>query len=175
MKKFVLLFVILAAVACQQREEPRSGGQFPAGSIRSQEEVRLLQDIVRQDPGNVNAWIQLGNLLMDTSRFGEAVDAYQKALAIDPKNVDVRVDIGTCYRNSGKPELAAQEYRKALELNPNHLNGRKNLAIVLAYDLRDSQQAIKEFEMYLKTAPNAPDAENVKREIERLKTATPFR
>jgi tetratricopeptide (TPR) repeat protein len=108
---------------------------------------------------------------MDTSRFSEAVEAYQKALDIDPKNVDVRVDMGTCYRKLGKPDVAVKEYRKALELDPQHLHALKNLGIVFAYDLHDSKEAVKAFEKALAIAPNDPDAERLKQEIQKLKAA----
>jgi len=167
---FVLLSLIIAGCQ-QQKEEPKSKPQFPAGPIQAQDTLRLAQEAVRADPKNVNAWIQLGNMLMDASRFNEAVDAYQKALEIDPKNVDVRVDMGTCYRNSGKPDIAVKEFRKALEINPNHAFGHLNLAVVLAGDFKDKAQAIKEFEKYLQVAPNASNAEQIRQEIQKLKTS----
>jgi len=173
MKK-ILYFVLLSLVIAgcqQQKEEPKSQPQFPAGPIHSQDTLKLAQEAVKADPKNVNAWIQLGNMLMDTSRFNEAVEAYQKALEIDPKNADVRVDMGTCYRNSGKPDIAVKEYRKALEINPNHAFGHLNLAVVLAGDLKDKSQAIKEFEKYLQLAPNAQNAEQIRQEIQKLKTS----
>jgi len=92
-------------------------------------------------------------------------------LDIDPKNVDVRVDMGTCYRKLGKPDVALKEYRRALELNPNHLFALKNMGVVFAYDLRDADQAVKAFEKALALAPNAPDAEQLKQEIQKLKAA----
>ena len=125
-----------------------------------------------KDPHNGKAWIRLGNLLMDTNRFGEAIDSYQKALDIDPGNVDVRVDMGVCYRNTGKPEIAVKEFRKAIEINPSHVNAHKNLAIVLAYDLHDSAGAAKEFEKSLQLEPNAPDAARIKNEIQKLRAST---
>lgn len=165
----LLMFVF---TACQQKEEPKAQYQFPAGGAApTQDDMRLLQEAVKADPSNVNAWIKMGNQMMDTNRFADAVDAYTKALALDPKNVDVRVDLGTCYRNTGKPDVAVKEYRKALETDHNHLNAHKNLGVVLAYDLRDRASAIKEFEAYLKLAPNAPDAAEIRREIEGLKSA----
>lgn len=172
MKKILvfLLLLLTVATACQSKEEPKSQSQPPAGMLYTENELKLLQDIVKKDPGNLNAWISLGNLLMDSSRFNEAVDAYQKALAIDPKNVDVRVDMGTCYRNSGKPDIAVREFRKALELNPNHPYGHMNLGVVLAYDLKDNVQAIKEFERYLQLAPNSPNAYQLRMEIQKLKS-----
>lgn len=171
MKKLIVFLLLLAvAVSCQRKDEPKSQSQPPADMIHTQNELKLLQDAVKADPGNPNAWISLGNLFMDSSRFDEAVEAYQKALAIDPRNVDARVDMGTCYRNSGKPDLAVREYRKALELNPNHPLGHMNLGIVLAFDLKDNAQAIKEFERFLQLAPNSPNADRIRAELQRLKS-----
>jgi tetratricopeptide (TPR) repeat protein len=108
--------------------------------------------------------------MMDTQKFNEAVSAYAKALELDPKNVDVRVDYGTCLRNSGKPEDAVREYKKALELNPNHMNANVNMGVVLEYDLKDYKQALKSFEKALQIQPNAPNAPQLKAEVEKLRT-----
>jgi Tfp pilus assembly protein PilF len=45
------------------------------------------------------------------------------------------------------------------------------MGVVLAYDLRDPNQAVKMFEKALEIDPNAPDAERLKQEIQKLKTA----
>jgi cytochrome c-type biogenesis protein CcmH/NrfG len=173
MKKIVVfvLFSLIIAGCQQQKEESKPKPQVPAGTIQTQDALKLAQEAVKADPKNVNAWITLGNILMDTSRFTEAVDAYQKALEIDPKNADVRVDMGTCYRDSGKPDIAVKEYRKALEINPNHALAHMNLGVVLAYDMKDKTQAIKEFEKYLQLAPNAPNAGQIRQEVQRLKSS----
>jgi tetratricopeptide (TPR) repeat protein len=173
MKK-VMVFVLFSLIiaGCQkQKEEPKAMPQLPSGPIMAQDTLKLAQEAVKADPKNLNAWIQLGNMTMDMSRFNEAIDAYQKALELDPKNVDVRVDMGTCYKNIGKPDVAVKEYRKALEINPNHPYGHMNLAVVLSGDLKNRAEAIKEFEKYLQVAPNAPNAEQVRQEIQKLKAA----
>lgn len=168
MKKIIVVMVmVLLAASCKQKEEPKY--QFPAGNVQPQEDTKLLEDFVKKEPGNVDAWIKLGNAQMDSRHFSEAIGAYQKALAINPKNVNVMVDLGTCYRNSGRPAEAIKEYGKALEIDPGHLMARKNLGIVLAFDLQDKAQAIKEFEKYLELAPNAQDAGQVRQTIQALK------
>jgi tetratricopeptide (TPR) repeat protein len=172
MKKIIVFMMLsLTIAACKQKEEPKPQFQAPPGQMQMQSDLRLAQEAVRADPKNVNAWIQLGNMSMDMARYSEAIEAYQKALEIDPRNVDVRVDMGTCYRNTGKPDIALKEYKKALEMNPNHAMGHLNMGIVLAYDINDKAQAINEFEKYLQFAPNAPNAGQIRQEIEKLKTS----
>lgn len=171
-KLFIAFALVIFAVAGCQKEEPKSGYQFPTGpggTAQSIDQEKMLKEILSKDPKNLNALINLGNMMMDSSRFSEAVDAYQKALDIDPKNTDVRVDMGTCYKNMGKPDIAVKEYRQALEVNPKHLHAIKNLGIVYAYDLHDKKEAVKAFEKALEIAPNDPDAERVKQEIQKLK------
>lgn len=182
MKKvcIVLCLVSLVLFGCRQKEEPKpqfqppvGQGQLPpagiGGPVQGVDTVKLLQDALKKDPKNLGAWIDLGNIMMDTHRFNEAIDAYAKALEIDPKNVNVRVDMGTCYRNIGKPDVAVKEYKKALEYDPNHINGHKNMAVVLAYDIKDYKQAVKEFEKVLTLQPHGPDTGAIKAEIEKLK------
>ena len=172
MKKIIAcMMLVLTVFACQQKEEQKTHDHLPLAPLQAQDDLRIIQEVTKNDPGNVNAWIKLGNTLMDSARYSEAVDAYQKALDIDPKNVDVRVDMGTCYRNSGKPDVAIKEFKKAIEINPKHINAHKNLAVVLAYDFRNKEEAIREFEKTLQLAPNDPDAEQLKQEIQRLKSA----
>jgi cytochrome c-type biogenesis protein CcmH/NrfG len=178
MKKISLaIFIALLAVyGCQQKDEPKPQFQPPigqpgqSGPVQGFDQAKILQEAVQKDPKNLNAWIQLGNLMMDTQKFNEAVNAYAKALELDPKNVDVRVDYGTCLRNSGKPEDAVREYKKALELNPNHMNANINMGVVLEYDLKDYKQALKSFEKALQIQPNAPNAPQLKAEVEKLRT-----
>jgi len=172
MKRTVIaaLIAISLVAACKNKEEPTGPQQQGQGNLmQSMEEVKFLQDLVRREPGNLDGWIKLGNVLMDNSRFGEAADAYEKALAIDPKNPDVRVDLGTCYRNSKNPLKAVEEYRKAIATNPNHVNAHKNLGVALAYDLNETSQAIAEFEKALALAPTATDAQQLRMTIAQLK------
>ncbi|MBA4374117.1 MAG: hypothetical protein C0402_14805 [Thermodesulfovibrio sp.] len=187
MKKLGVVVVIsMLMFGCQNKDEAKPQYQFPSGggsapggpvgggpiqggAMQGQDELKMLKEAAAKDPKNVQVWIRMGNLSMDSGRFQEAVDAYQEALKLDPKNVDVRVDMGTCYRNTGKPDIAVKEYRKAIELNPNHLNAHKNMGVVLAYDLGDKAQAIKAFEKVLQIAPNSPDAGPIQQEIQKLK------
>lgn len=174
MKKIIvsIALALIAVAGCtQQKQEQKGPGASPPGAAQmvTPGEMRLLEEAAKANPKNAGAWAALGNALMDSGRFSEAIDAYKKSLDIDPKNVDVRVDMGTCYKNIAKPELAIEEYRRALKINPNHPFAHRNSGVVLAFDLHDKAQGIKEFEKYLALAPNAPDAGQIRHTIEQLK------
>ncbi|HEX8947984.1 MAG TPA: tetratricopeptide repeat protein [Dissulfurispiraceae bacterium] len=176
MKKLIVLAIaIMLAAGCQQKQEPKSaqvqypGGQPVPNQAQTEQELKAVQEVITKDPHNVNAWVKLGNLLMDNSRFNEAIAAYQNALSINPKNIDVRVDLGTCLRSAGKPDLAAVVFKQAIELNPKHAIAHRNLAVVLAYDLKDKSGGIREFEKYLELAPYAPDAFQIRQAVAEMK------
>lgn len=166
------LMMIAMLGACQNKSADVPVTQGNAGGqvmVNIENDIKILQDIIKKDPKSADALIKLGNLLMDNSRFAEAVDAYGKALEITPNDVNVRVDMGTCYRRLGKLDITVQEYRKALAIDPNHLNAHLNLAVVLAYDFNDKKGGIAELEKYLELAPNAPNVPQIKEEIAKLK------
>jgi tetratricopeptide (TPR) repeat protein len=176
MKKTICILAVALAVfflGCNRGDENRPLGQsdFEARKVLSyNEEAKVLQSVLKDDPENLAALIKLGNLSMDMKRFPEAIDAYSKALEIDPANVDVRVDMGTCYRNSGRPDVALEEYGKALAYNPKHANAHLNTGVVFLYDFGKKDEAIAAFEKFLEAAPNAPNAAAIRQEIERIKT-----
>jgi len=163
----IVLAMTIGAFGCQQRKEEQTPVTY-VPPVPSQTEISQLEQAAKTSPKNKEGWINLGNMLMDSQRFNEAIDAYQKALALDPKNVPVRVDMGTCYRGIGKFDKAVEEYRKALKIDPNFPNAHRNLAVVLATDLHDNKQAIPEFQKYLDLVPNAPDAVTIRQTIQML-------
>ena len=163
------LFMVIANFACQQRQEQKQQPvTYTPASPPAQMQIDQLQLATKQSPKSAPAWIDLGNALMDSQRFAEAAEAYDKALALDPKNVNVMVDQGTCYRNIGKFAKAVELYRKAIKIDPGFPNAHRNLGIVLSADLHKNKEAIKEFQRYLEILPNAADAEPIRQSIRAL-------
>jgi tetratricopeptide (TPR) repeat protein len=176
MKKTVnilsILFVVTVFLGCQQKQEQKQQPMtFTPAAPPAQMQIDQLQLAAKQSPKSAPAWISLGDALMDTQRYPEAVDAYEKALALDPKNVNVLVDQGTCYRGFGRFDKAVEQYQKAIKLDPKFPNAHRNLGVVLAYDLNNKKEGLKEFQKYLELAPNAPDAEKVRETVTQLSAA----
>ena len=172
MKKLLTIMAVLVFVlnvfGCQQKKEEKSQLAYTPPAAPSPLEISQYEQAAKMSPKSKEAWINLGNALMDAQRNGEAIEAYQKALALDPKNVSVRVDMWTCYRGTGKFDKAVEEYRKALKIDPNFPNGHRNLAVVLSSDLHQNKEAVKEFQKYLELVPEAPDADAIRRTIQLL-------
>ena len=130
--------------------------------------IETLKEIVKKDPKNLPAWVELGNLYFDSDQPKEAIEAYGKYLAAKPENPDVRTDMGIMYRRLGEFDRALEEFRKAAQSDPKHVNSRYNIGIVLLHDKQDIKGAIKAWEEYLKVDPKSERAERVRAQMENL-------
>ncbi len=165
----VMSLMMLVTIGCRQQEQKKQQQiTYTPAAPPAQLQIDQMAQAAKMAPKNSQAWINLGDALMDSQRFAEAIDAYGKALALDPKNVNVLVDQGTCYRGVREFDKAVEQYRKALKIDPNFPNGHRNLGVVLAFDLNKKPEAIKELNRYLEIAPNAPDAGAIKQTVQEL-------
>jgi cytochrome c-type biogenesis protein CcmH/NrfG len=138
-------------------------------SVEVASKTRTLKEILKKDPKNLTAWVELGNLYFDSGQPEEAIDAYSQYLAIKPDNPDVRTDMGIMYRALGDFDRAIEEFKKAVQSDPKHINSRYNMGIVLLHDKRDIKGAIKAWEEYLKVDPNSERAERIRAQMDNLK------
>lgn len=132
--------------------------------------IQALKDIVKKDPKNLPALVELGNLYFDSGQPKEAIEVYSQYLALKPDNADVRTDMGIMYRALGDFDHAIEEFRKAAQSDPRHVNSRYNIGIVLLHDKNDIQGAIKAWEEYLKVDSKSEKAQRVRSQIEKMKT-----
>ena len=172
MKKIVVVAVVslmmLVSIGCRQQEQKQKPVTYTPAAPPAQLQIDQMAQAAKMTPKNAQAWIDLGNALMDSQRFAEAIDAYGKALALEPKNVNVLVDQGHCYRGVRNFDKAVEQYRKAIKIDPSFPNAHRNLAVVLAYDLHDKKEGVREFKRYLELVPNASDAEHIRQSIREL-------
>ncbi len=146
-------------------------GTAPAAGMEVQQRIAMLQQVVGQDPKNVQAWTQLGNDYFDTNQPQKAVEAYGQVLAIQPANADVLTDQGVMYRALGQFDKAVENFRKANEANPRHLQSLFNLGIVYAYDLKQPKKAIEVWEKLVATDPSSSQAIQARTQLQQLKSA----
>ena len=161
-----------AAVQKPQMAPPGAPAPAPPArdTMEATSQIQTLKEILKKDPKNLPAWVELGNLYFDTDQPKEAIDAYNHYLAVKPDNPDVRTDLGIMYRKLGQFDKALEEFRKAAQNDPKHVNSRYNIGLVLLHDKGDMAGAIKAWEEYLKVDPNSERAQRIRAQIEKMKT-----
>ncbi|NWF54671.1 MAG: tetratricopeptide repeat protein [Syntrophaceae bacterium] len=150
----------------------KSSPSSPAPGIPGdiQKQISFLQSLVKEDPQNLKALVELGNLYFDMDQYDSAIRFYARALELDPKNADVRTDMGIMYRRKGDPDRAIAEFKKAAQDDPKHVNSRYNTGVVLLHDKGDIKGAIQAWEEFLKVEPSGPRAENIRNQMEKMKS-----
>jgi len=133
--------------------------------------IAALEKETRSNPGNLEAWVELGNSYFDSNQYEKAIGAYTKALEISPDNANVWTDMGVMYRRNGNPQEAINAFDKAIEADPKHEVSRMNKGIVLLHDLKDTDGAIEAWEGLLEINPvaMAPTGRSVDEMVQQMK------
>lgn len=131
--------------------------------------IDALKAILKDDPKNLKALVELGDAYFDSNQVENAIGAYAKALELEPKNPDVRTDLGIMFRKKGEFDRAIAEFKRAAQDDPRHVNSRYNLGIVLLHDKGDLKGAVQAWEDFLKVEPSGPRADNIRDRIVKMK------
>ena len=137
--------------------------------------IKELQAFLKENPDNAQVWIELGNAFFDLDRFGDAINAYEKALTIQPDSPHVLTDLGVMYRRNNAPEKALEAFSKAVAVQPDFETALFNTGIVYMHDLNDIPKAVEAWEQLAKVNPDARTAggKRVSELVETLKTQVP--
>jgi len=133
-------------------------------------QARALEERAAKNPGDAQAWAELGNVYFDAGFAERAVAAYQKSLALSPNQPDVWTDMGVMQRELKQVQEALKSFQQALELNPRHELARLNTGIVLLFDVKDKEGAAKAWKELLAVNPQArmPDGKSVADAVKEL-------
>jgi tetratricopeptide (TPR) repeat protein len=85
----------------------------------------------------------------------------------DPPSADKDVDVASYYMRKGDMNAAIPRLQEAVQLKPKYAKARLLLAEAYEKD-HDKDSAVKTYQDYLKTFPNAPDAKKIEKKIEKL-------
>lgn len=167
----LLAAFLFGPAGCRRQEPlpPPQGGDAERININALGQIDNYKEILRRDPNNLQALINIANLYYDTRQDLLAIEHYRKALALDPRNVDMRTDMAICYRRSGSPDRAIEELKKAISINPKHAQARYNLGVILIHDKNDIEAGVKAWEALLEAVPDYPYRDNLRAEIQRMR------
>jgi tetratricopeptide (TPR) repeat protein len=165
-----IVLVLAATFGCKKKSKHPPAGEGEPIRLDALSEIESYKEILRKDPGNLQALIGIGNIYFDTKQDRQAIENYQKALDIEPSNVDVRTDMAVCYHRIGNPDRAIEELKKAISTNPRHAQSRYNLGVILIQDKRDVQGGVKAWEALLENIPDYPYRDSLKAEIAKMRS-----
>ncbi len=111
--------------------------------------------------------VKSGHSFMDNGQYPMAIQQYERALAIDSLHPDIMVDLGACYHGIGEDEEAVFHFKRALALEPNHLIATFNMGVV-ALGVADTAGAKLWWGKYLEMAPNSPQAETLRKQLQTM-------
>lgn len=174
----VILGWVIGAQQTASRPAPAiasapAGGQAEARQAPPLDEARVqsLMTIIKSDPKNAGAVVQLANTYFDAERYPEAIKWYEEGLGLDPKNPDASTDLGISYYYTGQTDRALKQFEHSLTINPQHTKTMLNQGIVLAFGKRDLAGAETAWKQVIALAPDSPEAQAARRGLEGIAAA----
>jgi predicted O-linked N-acetylglucosamine transferase (SPINDLY family) len=83
------------------------------------------------EPGDAEAHLNFGNVLLQQGKRGEAEASYRQAVRCRPNSADAHNNLGVALFQQGKLEEAATALRTALQLKPDFAEAHHNLGLTL--------------------------------------------
>jgi len=119
--------------------------------------VQTLQEALRRDPDNHQAWFELGQLYRQFERFADAAAAFRRAMELQPNNSSYNNYLGemlvfTATRGRQPLTEAERYFRRALELEPGNAMSRFYLATI-KNDRGDHRGAVDDLLALLRDPP----------------------
>jgi len=152
-------------VGMSQRSETPQPQSSPVDMAR----VAELQRILRENPKDFPALVEMGNITFNRKNYDEAIGYYRKALDVSPGDADVRTDLGTTMFFADRFDDAIAEFNKSLEVNPTHPQTLFNLGVALLQGKNDPQGAVKVWEKLIATNPGYPQIDLVREQMQLVK------
>lgn len=180
--KETVLFVVVAlivglligVIASRGKEKVASPPAIasPQGGapVNTQQNIKMLENLVANDPQNRKAWIELGNSYFDAQIPAKSVEAYAKALELNPNDANVLTDQGVMYRQLGWFDKAIENFVKANSVDPRHMQSLFNLGVVYRHDLQDYVKATQVWKKYLEISPTGEAADRIREEIRMMES-----
>jgi tetratricopeptide (TPR) repeat protein len=128
-----------------------------------------FQDALKITPDSFAALINRGIANVMLKRYGEAIPILRKALKKNDQSATGHYFLGQALANQGLFEQAEKELLASLELGKEDMKEAHRLLAIIYSSRGAKKQAADELETYLKLAPNASDAEQLKETIRKLK------
>jgi protein O-GlcNAc transferase len=111
--------------------------------IKVKSSEQMLRDMIARDP-TYDAYLKLGDLLMDNGNYLKAIPCYINALKLEPKSSLVYAKLGDAQliRDDEIANIAIEFYRKSLEIDSNNASTYNKLGCA-QYQMGEQEEAIE--------------------------------
>jgi len=128
-----------------------------------------LTAALKLDPEAFEPLMNRGIVLVTMKKFGDAEPIIRKALAVKEQSPVAHYFLGQALANLGKFDDAEKELRIAVETGGEQMKEAHRLLAIIYSSRGDKKRAASEIETYLKLAPQAPDAEQLRQAARRFR------
>lgn len=94
--------------------------------IHQTQNIEATNTTQRTNSSSISELIQKGNTMLNSSKYGEALVAFDQVLKIDTRSVDALNGKGLIFNQLGKYEEAITWFDKALSIDPNFVDALYN-------------------------------------------------
>lgn len=129
-----------------------------------------LRQVLVIEPGTAMAHFALGELYLRQRKYLEAEKDMLAGIKLDAKSVPGHLMLGRLYYEQGNLVKAGPQVGTALQLNPKFAPGHL-LAGKIYLRARQAENALVEFDEYLRLEPNGEFSEQARQAIQRIKEA----
>jgi Flp pilus assembly protein TadD len=120
--------------------------------------IRHLSEVVKLDPKQAIAHVELAMMYSHNYQKAEAVAAYREAVRLEPDRAANRAGLAVALANALMGEEAIEEFNAALRLNPKFAVAQAGLAYLLSQQLGRIDEAIAAYRVAVEMNPGLPAA-----------------
>ena len=117
-----------------------------------------LDDALKHDPKNPNAWYSLGLLAKNMGDAQASIEDFKHVTEIDPDDPDTWYFLGTAYVQAKQFPQAIDAFEHALKINPLHASAEFGLsrAYQQSSDVNNAREHLKKFQYITQNKIGAP-------------------
>lgn len=156
----------------------RSSSVAPAGQesapprrLVDPQEVAALERLAADNRDDAGIRNQIGTLYLESGQYEQAVRWLREAAERAAEDLHVRNHLALALAGLGRIDEAVSEYESALTMDPSHPQSLLGLGRMMLYGRGDVRRGIEAWETLLEVAPNSPEAESIRQELEALQAA----
>jgi len=129
-----------------------------------------FEEAAKVEPGNAKAYLGAGSALNEQQNYAEAQKALQHSLEIRPDSAEAHYELARSLWGMGKWQAAELHVRQSIEINKDYA-GPHALMGNIYLEREDAEDALPEFQQYLRLDPDGSLAPSVRDIIAQIKQA----